>query len=234
MIVIRSILSWFVGSLVLASITLAALLMPVSRFYPLVRHGSRLILWICGIKVILKNREKIDPQQSYLFMGNHVNIFDSVILAAYLPTQIVGVEKDIHFRWPVYGLLIKRFGNIPVSQANTESARKSIERATETLKKGNSVVILPEGTRTRTGNVGIFKKGGFHLAIDAKAMILPFTFKGAFKISQKGSKLIHPGTVELIFHDSIDASLYSKENLEELLAKVKAEVETPLLEDRTY
>jgi 1-acyl-sn-glycerol-3-phosphate acyltransferase len=202
--------------------------MPPQKFFFLIQLSCRLILWICGVQVKIVYQDRLQPGKTYLYMGNHVNIFDIIIMGAYLPTYIVGLEKDTHFHWPIYGSIIKRFGNIPLSQGNTANALESIHQAEAALQSGTSVVIMPEGTRTRTGQMGIFKKGGFHLAIDAKATIMPFTLKGAFEINQKGNWRIKPGQIELIFCHPIEASDYSKETLPELRDRVKSAIASNL------
>ena len=229
---LRSLLSWFLGGLVLLGTSLSTLvLVPfvgIARLYPLLKGASALILRICGIRFKITGREHLDPNRAYLYMGNHVNLFDSLFILLGIPQQIVGVEKDTHFSWPVYGALIRSFGNIPVSQANTEKARESIRKAVETFRRGVSVVILPEGTRTRSGRTGEFKKGGFHLAIDAGATIVPFTILGAYEINATPGWKIKPGAVELIFHAPIPATDYDKDRLEALRDRVRATIVAPL------
>lgn len=216
-----------IGVMAFSTMILVMFIKPKKLFF-LLRACSKAILVICGIKVVPINKQVLDPNKTYLFMGNHVNIFDHLVLISHLPV-FVGIEKDSHFKWPIYGGLARRFGNIPVTQGGSkEDTQRTMDKALETMKNGISVCILPEGTRTKTGQIGSFKKGGFHFAIDTRSTIIPVTIKDSFAIKRKGNWLIKPGTVELVFSEPVDTTQYPKENLVDLLELVKSRIEAPL------
>lgn len=204
---LRSVLIWCVGLpafiLLAASVILLTFFLPPQRYEWFAKRASRALLHVIGIRVRVEGREKIDPAKTYLFISNHVNIFDPFIFSGYVPVVIRGVEVDSHFRWPVYGFLIRRMGHVPISRVNARSALESLQRATEVLKKGISLAMFPEGTRTRDGKLQSFKTGPFHLAKMAQVDIAPVAMIGSFEIQHKGSKLIRPGTVIFRFGEVI-------------------------------
>lgn len=174
------------------------------------RQYDKLIKWLCRmclrsffIRVKMIGHEKIDPVKTYIFMSNHVNIFDVFLLYGYIPNFARGVELDSHFSWPIWGQVITRFGNIPISQKKLQSAVKSLDKADEAIKNGTSIIILPEGHRTKDGNMLPFMRGPFLMAKKAKADIIPTAMIGAFKIKRVRHWLVRPGTVKFVIGDVI-------------------------------
>lgn len=152
---------------------------------------------LMGIKLTVTGQENICPDNSYLIMGNHQSLFDIFVVPAAMPLCFVGVEAAYHFKVPVWGYLIRKWGCIPIERNNLKNAISSLETAKKTLLSGMSIGILPEGHRTLTGEMASFKKGPFHLARGARADILPFAIKGLFDYHQKGRILLKPGRVSL-------------------------------------
>ncbi|MCP3872506.1 MAG: 1-acyl-sn-glycerol-3-phosphate acyltransferase [Desulfobacteraceae bacterium] len=150
-----------------------------------------------GIKLIVTGKENIDLNQSYLIMGNHQSLFDIFVIPAAIPICFVGVEAAYHFSIPVWGYLIRKWGNIPIERHNLKNAISSLEKAKKALLSGMNIGILPEGHRTLTGKMTSFKKGPFHLAKASKADILPFGVNGLFEYNQKGSIKLTPGVVKV-------------------------------------
>lgn len=183
------------------------------------------------IRVKVRGREKVDPQKTYIFMSNHVNIFDVFILTGYIPNLTRGVELDKHFHWPIWGPMIRRYGNIPISHTNPRSALVSLEKARETFKKGVSIIILPESHRTRDGNLLPFKKGPFRLAAEAQADIVPCAMVGAYEIKTVTSWLIKPGTVIFKIGDVVPYQFYKDLSITQVRDLVKNKI-VELLEEK--
>jgi 1-acyl-sn-glycerol-3-phosphate acyltransferase len=141
-----------------------------------------------------------------------------------IPQWCVAIEKKSNFKLPIYGLLIKRWGNIPIDRENLGSALQSLEQAKRALASGESIAIMPEGTRSRDGQLAKFKKGGFHLAIDAGATIVPYAYKGLYEFMPHGTYWLRARTIEVVFTPPIDASAYTKEDLPALIAKVRGQI----------
>lgn len=215
---------WIVATAWILAIAQYSLFAPAQRNHRVWRIGFKMILDAFGIKLIVRGLEHIDPTRGYLFASNHVNLFEPFLGMMAIPQWIVAIEKESNFKIPVYGLLIKAWGNIPINRTDIHAAKRTLDIACQALASGTSIAIMPEGTRTRDGRLGPFKKGAFHMAIDAKATIVPYVFKGLYAINRTGSYLLTPGTVEVVFTPPIDTSEYTKETLLELSDRVRAQI----------
>ena len=155
-------------------------------------------------------------------MMNHVNLLDPFLIFTHYKDRAVGIEEESHFSWPIYGWLLKRIGQIPINRKSGKQSRESLNKAGELIKeRAISIMILPEGSRTRTGRLGPFKKGGFLLAIESGLPILPIIQKGSYRIKKYGNWLIKPGKIDYIIEESISTKEYSKENIPELMDKTR-------------
>lgn len=177
--------------------------LPNKTYDPILKWMARKLLMLLGIRVSVDFKEELNRTGTYLFVANHVNIFDPLLLYGYIPTYVRGVELASHFKWPFYGWTLSRMGHIPINRVNANSAMKSLRTAAEHLQKGVSILILPEGHRTLDGKVANFKRGSFVLAKDGGRDIVPVAIMGAFEITKRGSWLISPGKVTLRFGNSI-------------------------------
>ena len=191
-----------------------------------VKFLCRFFLRSIFIRVKTHGLEKIDPNKTYIFMSNHVNIFDVFLLNGYIPNFARGVEQERHFNWPVWGKVITRFGNIPIHQTKLKSAMKSLDKTEEVIKSGTSIIILPEGHRTRTGEMRSFMRGPFLLAQKAKADIVPMGIIDAYKIKKVSHWLIQPGTIQLVFGEAIPYKETKHLSSRELKDLVKDKIQT--------
>jgi len=175
-----------------------------------------------GIDLIVKGKENIDKTKTYLIMGNHQSLFDVFVIPCSLPIPFVGIEASYHFNFPLWGWIIKKWGNIPINRSDRKQAINSIQKAEEALKNGLSIGILPEGHRTITGEIGFFKKGGFHLAKNTKADILPLGIsKGLYLFKNKHSWKLNPQKVIVTIGKPFPYSLYKDLSVDQLKEKVK-------------
>jgi 1-acyl-sn-glycerol-3-phosphate acyltransferase len=156
-------------------------------------------------------------------MMNHVNILDPLVFYARYPGLVRGIEEESHFRWPLYGWMLRRVGMIPISRKDPARARESLARAAALVRKRPefSIAILPEGTRTLDGRIGPFKRGGFHLALETGLDILPVVQTGAFRINRKGSLLIRPGRVRLAVLPPVPVAGYGRDDVGQLADHVR-------------
>jgi 1-acyl-sn-glycerol-3-phosphate acyltransferase len=199
------------------------------RIDRILRFHCRNVVRLAGARLSVRRAPGFDPSRTCLFVSNHVNIFDPFVLYSALPQFFRGIELESHFRVPVYGWLMKRFGNVPVPDARTPTGLKRTYRITkEALDAGTSLVIFPEGSRTMDGKVGPFEMGGFRMARQLGYAIVPVTIQGAFEWHRKGSRMLRPGPVTVHIHDTIDLSGVPKGGLEELRDRVRAIVAGPL------
>ncbi len=162
-------------------------------------------------------------------MSNHVNIFDVFLLNGYIPNFARGVEQERHFNWPIWGKVITRFGNIPINQTKLKSALKSLDKTEEIIKSGTSIIILPEGHRTRTGEMRSFMRGPFLLAQKAKADIVPIGIIDSYKIKKVTHWLIQPGTIQLVFGEAIPYKETKNLSSKELRDLVKNKIQTLII-----
>ena len=189
----------------------------------------RIIPAVFGIRVRCAGLADLDPGRSVVFMANHVNIFDPIILYSRIPNFVRAVELDSHFSWPVWGFITRHLGNIPISHTNMASALKSLESARQAVESGTSICILPEGHRTRDGNLGPFKRGAFRFAKASETDIVPIAMKGLWERKTIHSLLVYPGKVEVAFGAPISAvqaaDMTEKELRDEIRDRIAAMLE---------
>jgi 1-acyl-sn-glycerol-3-phosphate acyltransferase len=125
------------------------------------------------------------------------------------------------FKIPIFGRAMRKAGYISIDRYDRESAFKSLDVAAKKIKNGVSVLIFPEGTRSRDGKIRPFKKGGFVLAIDSGVPIVPVVIKGTHVIMTKGKFRVNPGYVSMVIHKPIDTSVYTRETKEALIESVR-------------
>jgi len=125
------------------------------------------------------------------------------------------------FKIPIFGRAMRKAGYISIDRYDRESAFKSLDVAAKKIKSGISVLIFPEGTRSRDGKIRPFKKGGFVLAIDSGVPIVPVVIKGTHVIMTKGKFRVNPGYVSMVIHKPIDTSVYTRETKEALIESVR-------------
>jgi len=218
--IIISALLWAAGLIhgVLAFVVAitALAIFPPKKAYPLLQWLAKTQLAVMGVRLKVEGQKKIDPDKSWFLMGNHESLFDVFIIPATVPFFFVGVEAASHFSWPIWGYLIKKWGNIPIPRYKKTQAFSALKKAKEILDSGASLIILPEGHRTLTGEVGEFKKGPFHLALTAKADILPFAMSGAYQYKNKHSWMLTPGEITVRFGDPIPHESFNKMSVEAL------------------
>ena len=191
------------------------------HFDGFMKLSCRIIVRVIGTRVKVEFAEQLDPNCTYLFMSNHVNIFDGFVLFGFIPHFVRGVELSKHFDWPFYGRIIKRVGMIPISGTNHKLVLQGLRRAKKSVDENTSIIILPEGTRTLDGHFKPFKKGAFLLAREAAVPIIPMVMKGAYEINQKGGFMIRPGILRLRFGKPIDPHSIVDMSTGEILIKVR-------------
>jgi 1-acyl-sn-glycerol-3-phosphate acyltransferase len=174
--------------------------------------------------VVTDLRTTLDPKRPYVFMSNHASTVDIWALYVALPIIVRMIAKKQLAAIPIlgWGMWAGRF--IFIDRHNAASARRSIERAKERIQGGESVLIFPEGTRTRDGNMLPFKKGGFHLAIDAGVPIVPVALTGTRELMPRGSWLVRPGQVTVTVGEPIETTGLSPDDREQLLDVVHARI----------
>jgi 1-acyl-sn-glycerol-3-phosphate acyltransferase len=235
-------LAWAVARSILHWGLCAAYFFPVCAFLVLLgifvdprkndgaqRMLCRVTMKLAGAKLVVRRAPGFDPQRTCFFLVNHVNLFDPFVLYATIPQFFRGLELVSHFRIPVYGWMMKRFGNIPVPDNHQPADLKRMWRLSRAaLDSGISILAFPEGKRTLTGRVGPFKDGALRMALQFEASIVPVSLVGAFEFNRKTSWMLRPGTITVHLHDTIETAGLSKEDLPALRDRVHAIVSHPL------
>jgi 1-acyl-sn-glycerol-3-phosphate acyltransferase len=157
----------------------------------------RLIARTAGARVRVYGAENIRPDVSYVFLSTHQSYMDIPAMLGYLPAQLRIAAKKVLFRIPFMGWHLTRAGHIPIDRSSTEEAVASMKRAADYLHDGICAFIFPEGTRSRDGRLQSFKKGGFKLAIQAGAPIIPVTILGSRQLLPPDSIIFRPGSIEM-------------------------------------
>lgn len=225
---------WIVGGLYFVGVCLIGIF--ISFFFrqetidPLLKKMLRLLFPLIRVPVRVEGAGKIDRGGTYLFMANHSSLFDIPVFEAFIPVFVRGIEADRQFKWPVYGWAIRKVGNIPISRENIHASIRSMKKGAEHLKKGKSLLVLPEGHRTLDGNLRPFKKLPFHLAKQAEAPIIPIGLSGLFQLKHKGSWLIRPRPITVRFGDPIGSEVLRSLSVEELRDRVRDRIQD-LIED---
>jgi len=184
---------------------------------------SRALLDVAKVNVLTIGREHLQADESYVVMSNHQSHFDIPVLLQALGIPLRMVAKKELFRIPVMGSAMHYSGFVEVDRARRTRAVKSLSAARERMMRDRtSVWIAPEGTRSKTGEVGKFKRGGFHLAVDAGLRILPVTVDGTWRILRSGGREVHKHqTVNVTIRPPIDAPTYGRARTDALLTATR-------------
>ena len=183
---------------------------------------ARSILFFSRIRVTVKGLANIDPSRSYIYMSNHQSNFDIPVLLAHLPVQFRWLAKAELFKIPIFGRAMRGAGYVKIDRFNQESAFESINEAAGKMKKGVSIMMFPEGTRSLDGKIRPFKKGGFVMAVDSGAPIVPVIIKGTWPIMDKSSLRINTGNVNLEIERPIQTTGYTRDTKEDLIESVRS------------
>jgi 1-acyl-sn-glycerol-3-phosphate acyltransferase len=193
------------------------------------RGLCRRIAFLSGAKIVVKRSPGFDAQRTCFFMVNHVNLLDPFLLYCGIPQLVRGWELESHFRIPIYGWLMKRFGNVPVPNVRSPKELKRLWRMTqEAINGGTSLIVFPEGKRTRDGHLNEFEEGGFRLAQQLGVPIVPASLVGSFHHLRTGHWMLRPTTITIYLHDTIETRDLRKEDVPALKARVREIVAAPI------
>jgi len=232
-LVLRSVVLWTVSilhfCLVVPLVLVLAAILGWRRVEPLLLFGCKNIVRLAGARLVAHVPPGFDRGFTGFFVSNHVNIFDPFALYSAIPRSFRGLELESHFKIPVYGWLMKRFGNVPVPDARTPSGLKKTYRlAGEAIAAGNCLMVFPEGSRTLDGRVHEFEDGVFRMAIQLQVPITPCSIVGSFRWQNKLTRLLRPATIHVHVHEPVPVEGLTRKDLDELRERVRAIVAAPV------
>jgi 1-acyl-sn-glycerol-3-phosphate acyltransferase len=226
---IVSVYLWIVGIiyflLFLCIAFIVSFLFPAPKYDPWLKIMLRTFFKILMVQVEVEGVEKIKSGKTYLFMANHVSLFDIPLLGGFVPGFVRGVEARRQHQWLLYGWVMVRLGNIPIDRENIHPSIKTTRRIISIMNDGMSMIILPEGHRTLDGKLRQFKKLPFFLAKQVDCDIVPIGLSGLYGLKSKGSWIIHPNTIKIKFGDPIPIGEIQSLPVIDLRDKVKSKIQ---------
>jgi 1-acyl-sn-glycerol-3-phosphate acyltransferase len=183
---------------------------------------SRRMLDDAGAELTVVGREHLPAKEPLVMMSNHRSYYDIPVVFQAAPGSVRMVGKKELFRVPLFGPAMRAAGFIEVNRQHQEAARASLKRSQELIARGLRVWIAPEGTRTKTGKLGPFKAGGFHLALDSNVRILPIAIEGTERVLSADSFEVQKGAkLKATILPPVDAPSYGHARRKELMADVR-------------
>lgn len=175
-------------------------------YYP-AKIWAMLFCWLNLVHVTVRGRQNIDKSTSYVFVANHQGAFDIFAVYGFLGHNFRWMMKAPLRRIPFVGYACYRGGHIFVDRSSPSAVRNTLSEAEKRLSGGMSIVVFPEGSRTRTGRLNAFKRGAYFLATEFNLPVVPLTIDGSFRILPRTARypLPRPGRINLTIHSPIPA-----------------------------
>lgn len=185
------------------------------------RTWSWLILRTSGVRVRVEGLQHVHPDNTTIYCVNHQSAMDIPVLFKSLPVQFRFVAKRSLFNIPFMGWHLRRSGHIPVDPDRPREALKSMKKAAQEIREGKSVLLFPEGHRSRSGELLPFKSGSFYIAILAGVPIVPITLNGTSHVLKPDTYHVRSGRAEMIVHPAIDTRGLTVKEADKLCEQVR-------------
>jgi 1-acyl-sn-glycerol-3-phosphate acyltransferase len=184
------------------------------------RLGSRIGLTLAGIKLEIKGQEQLEPGKTYLFVANHQSNCDPPALLVAIPRDVRFIVKKELERIPLLSSAMRIAGFVFIDRKDRVHAVQEMSHAVAQMQRGDSFLVFPEGTRTRTGQMGPFKKGPFIMALQAGIPIVPTSLSGSFDVMPPAQFRIRPGTIKVTFHPPVEVRGLGSDDRDTLMNEV--------------
>lgn len=199
--------------------------------YKLTSKWAKFVMWLSGAKLTVHGLENLPKNETVLFVGNHQSNFDIPIVMSSIPEPRGFIAKKELENWPIISMWMKYINCVFMDRSNMRKSAEAIVTGIQTLKSGYSMVVFPEGTRSKGKKVEEFKAGSFKLALKSKVKIVPITIDGSYKLLEANGKKIKSSDVNFYIHKPIDITKLSKEEISELNTTVRNIVVSKLPKD---
>ena len=187
--------------------------------------GVGLALGLAGIRYRVHGRERVPKGRAVVFCSNHESNVDPPVLFQALHRRLHVLFKAELKKLPILGKVMVAGGFVPVERDRREASLASIDEAAQSIQRGNSFLIFPEGTRSRTSELLPFKKGGFIMAIKAQAPIVPVAVSGGRSSMRKGSWIVRPVMVDVRIGEAVETKGFSLDERDQLIEIVRGRIE---------
>ena len=186
----------------------------VFGYYP-GRIWSKVVLRVLLLPIHVEGREHLHPRQSYVFVANHQGPVDIFLIYGYLGRNFKWMMKKALRKMPLVGVACEKARHIFVDKSGPKAIKETIDKARATLQNGTSLVVFPEGSRTFTGHMGLFRKGAFQLADDLQLPVVPVTIDVSFDVLTRmaGFNFVHWHPLRLVIHEPIPPVGEGKEDI---------------------
>ncbi len=198
--------------------------------YSVGRLGSRLALRLAGVHLQVRGLEQVDPKRNYLFLANHQGNCDPPVLLAVIPQNTRYILKKELSKIPILNIAMRLGSFVFIDRKDRVDSVRGMNQAVAQLQQGESFLVFPEGTRTRTGKMGEFKKGPFAIAMQSGVPIVPITIKGSFEVMPPTRFRINPGIISLTFHPPLEPRNFPPDDRSLLREKVRKIIASGLME----
>ncbi|HXA83890.1 MAG TPA: lysophospholipid acyltransferase family protein [Candidatus Dormibacteraeota bacterium] len=188
------------------------------------RLWSQMILGTVGAKVQVEGLDRIDTSKPQVYVVNHLSAFDIPVLYSYLPFQFRILAKKELFRYPFMGWHLRRSGQIPVVLENPKASVRSLNLAVAAIRKGNSLVIFPEGGRSPDGQLHSFMGGAFYAAVKAQVDVVPVALVGTYEMLKMNTFHIKPGRVKMVVGSPISTVGMSTRDIAKITERARVAI----------
>jgi len=168
------------------------------------RFWARIMMMVCGVRLETRGLEKVDRAKNYVFVGNHLSFMDTPVVLANIPQQFLFLVNIRFVQMPFLGWHLQRTGHFGVDSTDMRASLKVMTEAAKKIEERKlSVLLFPEGTRSKDGALKEFKEGAAYIAIKSGATVMPFALRGTREIIGVGSLVVRPGKVEFLVGEPI-------------------------------
>jgi 1-acyl-sn-glycerol-3-phosphate acyltransferase len=220
--VIRTAMTWvFVALATLIAVPALVIAGPDSPWIDrIARIWARVWLVALGLRPVVEGADRVDPNGSYVVVGNHQSNLDPMCHFLAFPAPLRFLAKKELYSVPLFGSAIRAAGMIRVDRDRPSMSHIN-DQVNEAVERGKSIIVYGEGTRSKTGELGSFKKGPFVIAIQTGLPIVPAAITGTNAIWPPGAKLMHPGPIALEFGDPIPTTGLTLDDVDDLRSRVR-------------